>query len=82
MTASPSDAKIGGVTPTSESDSPAPPESDDCQSCGSDDEPLTHVRRIYVTPASWDSEGSKQPAAHTELWCDVCMIHYPHEVIT
>jgi hypothetical protein len=63
------------------SNDPSPPESDDCQSCGRDDEPLTHVRRIYVTPASWDAEGSSKPAEHTELWCDVCMVHYPHEVI-
>lgn len=58
-----------------------PPDSDDCQSCGRDDEPLTHVRRIYVSPASWDSEESRKPADHTELWCEVCMVHYPHTVI-
>jgi len=53
----------------------------DCSSCGRDDEPLTEVRRIYVTLASWDSEGSTTPAEHTEHWCEVCMVHYPHEVI-
>ncbi len=54
----------------------------DCESCGRDDEPLTHVRRIYVTPASWDTEGKSEPAADTEHWCDVCMAHYPHEVMS
>ena len=54
---------------------------DDCQSCGRDDEPLTEVRRIYITPASWESEEKRAPAAATERWCDICMAHYPHEVI-
>lgn len=53
----------------------------DCQSCGRDDEPLTEVRRLYITPASWDREREVRPAAETELWCDICMVHYPHEVI-
>ncbi len=53
----------------------------DCESCGRDDEPLTEVRRIYVTPASWDTEAKSEPATGTERWCDVCMVHYPHEVI-
>lgn len=54
----------------------------DCSSCGRDDEPLTEVRRFYVTPASWDTEATSKPAEHTEHWCDVCMAHYPHEVIS
>ncbi len=34
-----------------------------------------------MSPASWESEETRKPAEHTELWCEVCMVHYPHEVI-
>lgn len=50
-----------------------------CESCGRDDEPLTTVRRVYVTPSSWDSEGGTRPADDTERWCLVCQSHYPHQ---
>ncbi|MEM7338150.1 MAG: hypothetical protein AAF467_05855 [Actinomycetota bacterium] len=53
-----------------------------CTSCGRDDEPLTAVRRLYVTPSSWESDGSVEPARETEAWCDVCQAHYPHEVLS
>ncbi len=50
-----------------------------CDSCGRDDEPTTEVRRIYITPAAWDTEEKVTKAADTEAWCDVCRTHYPHE---
>ncbi|MEM9611507.1 MAG: hypothetical protein AAF962_06895 [Actinomycetota bacterium] len=50
-----------------------------CDSCGRDDEPTTEVRRIYITPAAWDTEEKVTKAPDTELWCDVCRTHYPHE---
>ena len=50
-----------------------------CDSCGRDDEPLTEVRRLYITPEDWDREGRVDPAPETEHWCDVCQAHYPHE---
>ena len=52
-----------------------------CESCGRDDEPLTEVQRIYVTPASWDTEARREPAKGTEWWCLVCQTHYPHEPV-
>ncbi len=52
-----------------------------CESCGDDGEPLTEVRRVYVTPASWETEGKVEPAAGTERWCEVCLSHYAHQSI-
>jgi hypothetical protein len=48
-----------------------------CESCGADDDDLVAVRRIYVTPESWDTEG-KLEVADVERWCFVCRTHYPH----
>lgn len=50
-----------------------------CDSCGRDDEPLTEVRRVYVTPEAWDREGRVDLAPDTERWCEVCRAHYPHQ---
>jgi hypothetical protein len=50
-----------------------------CDSCGREDEALTEVRRVYVTPAAWDTEGRVDLAPDTEQWCDVCQAHYPHQ---
>ncbi|MGF1598795.1 MAG: hypothetical protein ACFCVK_18010 [Acidimicrobiales bacterium] len=50
-----------------------------CESCGRSDEPLTEVRRIYLTPASWDTEARARAATTTEHWCVVCQLHYPHQ---
>lgn len=50
-----------------------------CDSCGRDDEPLTEVRRVYITPEAWDREGRVDPAPDTERWCEVCQAHYPHQ---
>jgi hypothetical protein len=49
-----------------------------CESCGRDDEVLTVVRRIWVTPAAWDTEGSVKPG-ELEAWCATCVVHYPHQ---
>lgn len=50
-----------------------------CDSCGRDDEPTTVVRRLYITPASWDTEAKVTKATQTEQWCAVCQTHYAHE---
>ncbi len=52
-----------------------------CDSCGRDDELTVEVRRLYVTPASWDTEATVTPATETERWCDVCRSHYPHDLL-
>lgn len=51
----------------------------DCDSCGTDDVTVTEVRRVYVTPGSWDTEAKVSPAADTERWCETCQLHYPHQ---
>jgi hypothetical protein len=48
-----------------------------CESCGSSDESLVAVRRIYVTPEAWDTAGRIE-VAEVETWCFVCRTHYPH----
>ena len=49
-----------------------------CESCGSEDD-VTEVRRVYVTPEAWDTEGKAEPQAGTERWCYACRAHYPHQ---
>jgi hypothetical protein len=72
-------------------DTPIP---DHCQSCGDTSDGLMRVRRLYVmTPepdAPPDDAGSirdGEPGTDVvvtpgseELWCEVCRIHYPHEL--
>lgn len=53
-----------------------------CESCGAEDEDLTEVKRVYLTPESWDTEANSRVADDSEQWCAVCMVHYPHQVIS
>jgi hypothetical protein len=48
-----------------------------CESCGSA-EPLAEVRRVYVTPAAWDTEERIDVQDGTERWCVPCRAMYPH----
>ena len=50
-----------------------------CESCGATDEVLEPVRRVYLTPAAWDTEARVDVAADVEHWCIVCRTHYPYE---
>ncbi len=52
----------------------------ECESCG-DEGKVTEVRRVYVTPADWDTESKITPADDTEQWCDACVLHYPHQPV-
>ncbi len=52
-----------------------------CESCGSVEE-VTTVRRVYVTPESWDTEGKAVAEEGTEQWCYACTTHYPHQEVT
>jgi hypothetical protein len=50
-----------------------------CENCAMPDEELVLVRRVYVTPESWDRpEGEVRRVDETELWCVSCMSQYPH----
>jgi hypothetical protein len=51
-----------------------------CDSCGSEAADLVEVRRLYVTPESWDTEGRTEVAPDAERWCFPCRTHYPHLV--
>lgn len=48
-----------------------------CESCGDLDVDIVLVRRLYVTPETWDQAGRVQPSTD-ETWCFVCRTHYPH----
>jgi len=53
-----------------------------CDSCGRDDEDdLAAVRRVYVTPETWDTEGTVEVVDEIEHWCFVCRSHYPHQPV-
>jgi hypothetical protein len=48
-----------------------------CESCGDTGVEVVRVRRLYVTPESWDQAG-RVDVAGDEAWCYVCRTHYPH----
>jgi hypothetical protein len=50
----------------------------DCQSCGDRDSDLVLIRRLWVTPENWDTDGNVA-AGDLEWWCFVCRTHYPHQ---
>ena len=50
-----------------------------CENCAREDDELVLVRRVYVTPDSWDTPGSSRTQPGTELWCFSCRTQYPHE---
>lgn len=52
--------------------------SETCHSCGAADEELVVVRRLYLTPESWDAEAEVR-VADFERWCFVCRTLYPHQ---
>ena len=52
-----------------------------CDSCGRDDDPVTPVHRVYVTPESWDTPGKVDVVEEIEHWCFVCRSHYPHQEV-
>ena len=51
-----------------------------CTSCGENDVEVVTVRRVYLTPASWDTEERVEVVDEVEQWCFPCRTHYPHEV--
>jgi hypothetical protein len=54
---------------------------DTCGSCGRDDEEVEAVRRVYITPDSWDTPGSTKVMDEIEWWCFSCRTQYPHEPV-
>jgi hypothetical protein len=52
-----------------------------CESCGREDEQVRAVRRVYLTPGSWDTEARTEVAPEVERWCGACLANYPHELL-
>ena len=52
-----------------------------CENCAVVDDELMVVRRVYVTPESWDRPASYQVVDETELWCISCLSQYPCELV-
>jgi hypothetical protein len=49
-----------------------------CENCGTPDEELLQVRRVYMDP---DHPGEVKSTEETaELWCISCTTQYPHLV--
>ena len=44
-------------------------------------EELVLVKRVYVTPASWDTpDADARIVDETERWCVSCCTQYPHVI--
>jgi hypothetical protein len=52
-----------------------------CDSCGSEAVEVLRVRRAYVTPEAWDTEGKVDIVEDIERWCYPCRTHYPHQEV-
>jgi hypothetical protein len=52
-----------------------------CDSCGAPAEDTAAVRRVYVTPEAWDSEGRVDVVDEVERWCFPCRSMYPHQEV-
>ena len=52
-----------------------------CDSCGQDDELLTEVHRLYITPESWEAPAAVTRVDEVERWCFACLTHYAHEQV-
>ncbi len=50
-----------------------------CDSCGSEEAELTAVRRMYVTPETWETVAKEVVLPEIERWCMACSLSYPHE---
>lgn len=50
-----------------------------CDSCGAEADDLASVRRVYVTPAAWDTDERVDVVDEPERWCVPCRTNYPHQ---
>lgn len=53
-----------------------------CENCAIEDDDLILVRRVYVTPESWDQPAKTEVMPDIELWCVPCATQYPCEPVT
>lgn len=52
-----------------------------CENCGFESDDLAPVRRMYVTPETWDQPGSQQVVGDAEVWCMSCRSQYPNQPV-
>jgi hypothetical protein len=55
-----------------------------CENCGSPDEAVSQVVRIYLIHDDDATPGSEPRVVETEgteLWCPACRANYPHRII-
>jgi hypothetical protein len=52
-----------------------------CDSCGAPADDRSAVRRVYVTPEAWDTEGRVEVVDEVEQWCVPCRTSYPHQPV-
>jgi len=52
-----------------------------CEMCGTPDDELVPVKRVYVIPETWDTPASEQVEDTVELWCISCLSQYPHQLV-
>ena len=50
-----------------------------CESCGGQASGLAPVKRVYLTPAAWDTEEKVEVVDDVERWCSACRSQYPHQ---
>jgi thiol-disulfide isomerase/thioredoxin len=50
-----------------------------CESCGTPDDHLASVHRVYVTPEAWDQQEKVEVVDDVEQWCVPCRTMYPHQ---
>ena len=48
-----------------------------CENCAHVDAGLVAVRRVYVTPESWDTPAAELVLDEVEHWCLACVSQYP-----
>jgi hypothetical protein len=60
---------------------PDPDTGDLCESCGAVAHDVETVRRVYVTPAAWDTEEKVEVVEEPERWCFPCRSQYPHQPV-
>lgn len=53
-----------------------------CENCATPDDELALVRRVYVTPETWDAPATVTVLDEPELWCLSCCSQYSYEPVS
>lgn len=52
-----------------------------CENCATPDDELLLVRRVYLTPETWDAPATASVVDEPELWCLSCCTQYPYDPV-